>query len=516
MPPQPPIKLPPTIFYPDDPNCKPQYIQVAIDLEWYDQSKDYKITEVGIAIQPIISDSKSKPSSTANSHDSSTIHTPKARNIYYHFKIVEHSNLINRYCKTSPLGFIFGQTELLTLRDATDMLKYTLTGMGNDCPVELIWHNGRFDEEALQNVGINVREVLRCSGGWLSDVGALYNDFVQKKLATGLDYICESLGIECNIKALHNAGNDAVYVLMAHNRLLEVKETKDLGKDRIVVQPLMPLDGATDEEVVTEVEFERELLKKTNKKHVWRGTYVSGARKGQSAVIKIIKASATPVPPPSSTTPGPASASFTHPYILTLPRTLNTARKIIDAFHKILLSAWRDNAGVPQIYLGTPEVGTYDKDGVNPPEPCLVEPYFPDFTSFNRTSNGWTAKSPSIANQIAQALLHFSYHHTNGKLLLCNLEGRIAVESASSEGNGNYLSMSSPIILLSQPTILSVNSTSSESRDMEELFKNHKCTQFCSQEWRKLPGIKENSKKTNRMEQKANNYVPMKRSKVTN
>jgi len=70
-----------------------------------------------------------------------------------------------------------------------------------------------------------------------------------------------------------------------------------------------------------------------------------------------------------------------------------------------------------------------------------------------------------------QALSHFSYHHTNGQLLLCDLQG------------GHYLDC----YILTDPVIMSMdNSKQYGSGDLgkegiDNFFAHHKCNHFCRQ-----------------------------------
>lgn len=115
-----------------------------------------------------------------------------------------------------------------------------------------------------------------------------------------------------------------------------------------------------------------------------------------------------------------------------------------------------------RIYINKPEVWTQHSTG----KKGLVEPFLgAAFTKFNSNS-GWTNGHP-----LMQALSHFSYHQSEGKYLLCDLQGKANEDS----------------YILTDPVVLSrtseFSSTDGGNRAMQQFFAHHKCGAFCDPKW---------------------------------
>jgi hypothetical protein len=178
-------------FYFWDDNRSATRITIAIDMEWYDQTNGSHLKEIGLAIQP---DDKSK--------------------IYRHFIIKEHQHLINRYSKENPKGFKFGESEYFDTKGALFQLRYWLSGAGNNCPVDLLFHNGQQDKRILQKHRIDISQVDR-----IIDTGDLVKRELNESQMVSLSNSCNRLGILFIAGSLHNAGNDAAYTLEVFNKL---------------------------------------------------------------------------------------------------------------------------------------------------------------------------------------------------------------------------------------------------------------------------------------------------------
>lgn len=99
----------------------------------------------------------------------------------------------------------------------------------------------------------------------------------------------------------------------------------------------------------------------------------------------------------------------------------------------------------------------------------LVEPMLEgEFLKFNSNS-GYTNGADFM-----QALSHFSYHHTNGQYLLCDLQG------------GHY----EDCYVLTDPVVMSRDKKEFGATDlgvegMNNFFAHHKCNHFCDRRWLK-------------------------------
>ncbi|KAJ3407768.1 hypothetical protein HDV05_005308 [Chytridiales sp. JEL 0842] len=187
-------------FYPSNPTRNASFLDVALDLEWWDQSAGTRLTEVGIAVQ-----------------------TPdRTLMLNRHFKIIENSRCVNNYVPQPKVDFQFGQTENVYLQQALEYLRYLFSGLGNDCPINLIVFNGSGDEKALRENNILLSDFKRLT---LVDVGSEYKNMKGLKEQKKLGYALVDMKIKHNAQGLHNAGNDAAVALAKRmNAGKEIKE----------------------------------------------------------------------------------------------------------------------------------------------------------------------------------------------------------------------------------------------------------------------------------------------------
>ena len=191
-------------------------LTVSIDLEWYDQSNGNIILEIGLAIVP-------------NENSELAVN--------YHWILQENCMYVNRFCKTSPLGFIFGRTERIPIAEAVKRLRYWFQGAGFEIPVRLVAHDPRGDLKALKLMGIDVLSRDKIS---ISDTQVLFKSMSLKNKPS-LSAMCRELEIEINERALHNAGNDAHYTLLAYQKVMFLEGSALKQKEEI--QPGISLTG---------------------------------------------------------------------------------------------------------------------------------------------------------------------------------------------------------------------------------------------------------------------------------
>ena len=100
----------------------------------------------------------------------------------------------------------------------------------------------------------------------------------------------------------------------------------------------------------------------------------------------------------------------------------------------------------------------------------LVEPFIANFENFNSNS-GW--QNSSEWAKALQSLSHFSYHYSQGDVLLCDLQG--AVESDA--------------VVLTDPVLLSRDKrygpTDLGQKGIENFFHHHVCNKWCDSSWAK-------------------------------
>ncbi|KAJ3411175.1 hypothetical protein HDV05_002641 [Chytridiales sp. JEL 0842] len=191
---EPYISLDRVSFYPNDLPRNASSLDVALDLEWWDQSAGEHITEVGIAVQT--------PDSTIT--------------INRHFRVIEHAEFTNNYAPKAKVPFLFGQTEVLYLDQVVDYLRHLFSGLGNDCPVNLILFNGTGDEKALRVNDVPLFTFKRLT---IIDVGRMYSEMKGIKGLKKLAFALDDMGIAFDQRGLHNAGNDAAYTMMLWNAI---------------------------------------------------------------------------------------------------------------------------------------------------------------------------------------------------------------------------------------------------------------------------------------------------------
>lgn len=180
-------------FY-NDSSRQATELVVALDLEWYDQTNGDHITEIGIAVQ-----------------------ADGGKVVNRHIRIEEHAHLVNRYCPTSYLGFVYGETVVASRWDAMGEIVFWLDGGGNDCPVDLVWHNAQHDENILLRNRVPVYDYVR----QVFDTGMIYRRQASRPNNISLKNMCVALNIPHQPGEFHNSGNDAALTLMAFNRLRE-------------------------------------------------------------------------------------------------------------------------------------------------------------------------------------------------------------------------------------------------------------------------------------------------------
>jgi len=103
----------------------------------------------------------------------------------------------------------------------------------------------------------------------------------------------------------------------------------------------------------------------------------------------------------------------------------------------------------------------------------LVEPYIENFQKFNSNSG-----AQDLTAAVAQALSHYSYHASDGNEILCDLQGGKVGESY----------VLSDVVLMSKQK--KYGNTDLGVTGIENWMHHHRCTQFCSSQWKKWTGAR--------------------------
>ncbi|XP_032785392.1 alpha-protein kinase vwkA isoform X1 [Daphnia magna] len=181
-------------------------------------------------------------------------------------------------------------------------------------------------------------------------------------------------------------------------------------------------------------------------KIVYKGKYTKGERAGEECVCKIFK----------------SESVFEESYFQEELKVVAKALEIVNMFN-------RDKHINQKILLNEPDVWTFTS-GNKKGKKALIEPMITNFEKFNSNS-GWTPKESSPWINAMQALSHFSYHTSNRRALLCDLQGGVYKDG----------------FVLTDPVIISTNQeygpTDLGVEGISTFFASHRCNQYCKVQW---------------------------------
>ncbi|KAI0547948.1 kinase-like domain-containing protein [Xylaria curta] len=180
-------------------------------------------------------------------------------------------------------------------------------------------------------------------------------------------------------------------------------------------------------------------------KNVYAGTYTRGPRAGQKCVAKEFK----------------TGSVFEKHYFEQEMNIIRRTQQVIDNWHKAKIVDKR-------ILLNTPEIWMYCESLAL----MLVEPMIEKFEKFN-SNTGWAPVTGGVWSEAMQALSHFSYHDSNGQILLCDVQG-----GAYRDG---YI-LSDPVIMSQKPE--KYGPTDLGPNGIRLFFYRHRCGRFCNREWK--------------------------------
>lgn len=138
-----------------------------------------------------------------------------------------------------------------------------------------------------------------------------------------------------------------------------------------------------------------------------------------------------------------------------------------------LIEAWNRGGHVDKtVTINTPGVWTWMGGSSRAGQKVLHEPFITNYQKFNSNS-GW-ADDATPWPRVMQALSHFSYHQSGGKVVLCDLQGGVYADG----------------VALTDPAVLSRDKcygvTDLGPTGISTFFSQHRCNEFCQAHWAKL------------------------------
>jgi len=177
---------------------------------------------------------------------------------------------------------------------------------------------------------------------------------------------------------------------------------------------------------------------------VFKGKFTVGERVGQDNASKVFK---------------DGTQAFENSFFAQDLAVVEKAIEIVDAFNKAKKFGHVVQVCKPAVWH---QIDTKQR--------LLVEPFIVNFQQFN-SNTAWVG--PTDWAKALQSLSHFSYHFTNGEMVLCDLQGAIEDEA----------------VVLTDPVLnsrgLQFGPTDLGPKGIENFFHHHVCTQWCDSSWQK-------------------------------
>lgn len=179
-----------------------------------------------------------------------------------------------------------------------------------------------------------------------------------------------------------------------------------------------------------------------------KGIYTDGIRKGQHCVCKWFKDGHT------------AQDEF---YDLDI-KAMYKALELVDMWNKQQFIDQVIKVNIPEVWV----FGAGDEwAGLK----ALQEPFIEGYQKFN-SNTGWNLNhNVSAWSDVLQALSHFTYHISQGRYLLCDLQGGIY---------NNSVILTDPVILSREKVF---GKTDLGLKGISTFFSNHRCNAYCQHHW---------------------------------
>jgi hypothetical protein len=194
-------------------------------------------------------------------------------------------------------------------------------------------------------------------------------------------------------------------------------------------------------------------------RQVAQGRYTKGRRRGRLCVVKWFKQQ---------------YAAHEDEYFAADLAVVRKAQEAVDA--------WNAQGFLTDtIYLNHPEIWRPGR-GPHAGKQVLVEPWIPTYERYN-SNTGLAASGSGYWHEVMQALSHFSYHHSGGRLVLCDLQGGIQCQGGRPKQ-----------AVLTDPAILSLDkrygATDLGKEGVATFFHHHECSRcVCLGKAWKLLGV---------------------------
>ncbi|KAL3926101.1 MAG: hypothetical protein SGBAC_013600 [Bacillariaceae sp.] len=145
---------------------------------------------------------------------------------------------------------------------------------------------------------------------------------------------------------------------------------------------------------------------------------------------------------------------------------LSTSQKAVEIITKFNQGSFVDKV----IQVNLPEVWTFEPtSGSRAYQKVLQEPFIEKYQKFN-SNTGWSDSSTPWP-RVMQALSHYSYHSSGGKLLLCDIQGGVY---------SNGVVLTDPVIM---STTRSYGPTDLGTTGISSFFAYHRCNEYCRSSW---------------------------------
>ena len=196
-----------------------------------------------------------------------------------------------------------------------------------------------------------------------------------------------------------------------------------------------------------EADFENTPFASGTFRHVARGRYTRGKRRGKLCVCKWFK---------------PGLQAMSDEYFAKDIEAVDRAQSIVYDFNEA-------SVVVDNIYVNAPEVWEHPRRGST-----LVEPWISNYRKWN--SNSGATFGGGYWDDVMQALSHFSYHRSGGQLVICDLQGGIQ----SQAGRHNQAVLTDPVVM-SRSRRFGITDLGPDG--IANFFYWHECTEFCQPHW---------------------------------
>lgn len=115
----------------------------------------------------------------------------------------------------------------------------------------------------------------------------------------------------------------------------------------------------------------------------------------------------------------------------------------------------------------------------------MIEPLIEGIAGFERFVGVYypTERLGTPRYDAIHAFLHWSYHASDGELLLCDLQGGILDQDVNGNSVDHYYALTDPVVMSAEEGGFGENDAGPEG--ILKIMRAHVCTSFCRSDWRK-------------------------------